>query len=115
MSGNRGNRGRRRPRSPCYCDTAITALNAAEDSIRQLEVALEEEQRMVATLCQERDEAQNNTRIYERDLLVLRGDHRLLQASHQRQLLRFADLQYRIQQEHPDFQVSRVLARRRQE
>jgi hypothetical protein len=115
MSGNRGNRGRRRPRSPCYCDTAIAALNAAKDSIWQLEAALEEEQRTVATLRRERDEAQNNTKIWERDLLVLRGDHRLLQASYQRLLLRFANLQYRIQQEHPDFQVSRVLARRRQE
>jgi hypothetical protein len=78
MSWNRGNRGRQRPRSPCYSDTAITALNAAEDSIRQLEAALEEEQRTVATLHQEKDEAQNSARIWKWDLLVLRGYHRLL-------------------------------------
>jgi hypothetical protein len=78
MSGNRGNRGRQRPRSPYYCDTTIIALNATEDSIRQLEAALEEEQRTVATLHRERDEAQNSARIWERDLLVLRKDHCLL-------------------------------------
>jgi hypothetical protein len=81
MSGNRGNRGRKRPHSPCYCDTSITALNATEDSIRQLTIALSEEQRTVTTLRVERDEAQNKARISERDLMVLCKDHRRLQAS----------------------------------
>jgi hypothetical protein len=40
-----------------------------------LQAALDEEQRMSATLHRERDDAQNNARIWERNLLVLRGDH----------------------------------------
>jgi hypothetical protein len=63
MSGNRVDRGRRRPQSPCYCDTSITTLNAAKDTIRQLQAALDEEQRTMATLRWERDEAQNSARI----------------------------------------------------
>jgi hypothetical protein len=78
MSGNRGNRGRERPRSPCYCDTSITALNATEDSIRQLQTSLDEDQRTVTTLRAERDEAQNRARIWERDLMILREDHHRL-------------------------------------
>jgi FtsZ-binding cell division protein ZapB len=112
MSGNRGNRGRRRPRSPCYCDTSVAALNVAEDTIRQLQTALEEEQRMSAALRQERDDAQNNARIHERDLVVLRADHRRLQDNFGRLTTRFADLAYRIQADHPEFQVFRLPGRR---
>jgi hypothetical protein len=61
-----------------YCDTAITALNAIEDYIRQLQAALNEEQRTVTTLHQERDEAHDSARIWERDLLVLCRDRHLL-------------------------------------
>jgi hypothetical protein len=71
MSGSRGNWGRRRPHSPCYCDTLITALNATEDTIRQLQAALDKEQRTILTLCWENDEAQNSVRIWECDILTL--------------------------------------------
>jgi hypothetical protein len=63
---------------------------------------------MVDTLRWKNDEAQNSTRIWKRNLLVLHEDHRLLQASHNKLILRFADLQFRIQQDHPNFQVSRM-------
>jgi hypothetical protein len=56
MSGNRGNWVRWRPRSPCYCDTSIIVLNVAEDTIKQIQVALDEEQRAVNTLRRETDE-----------------------------------------------------------
>jgi hypothetical protein len=42
ISGNPGNRGRRRPRSPCYCDTSIIALNSTKDTIWQLQATLYE-------------------------------------------------------------------------
>jgi hypothetical protein len=96
MSGNWGNQGRRRPHSPWYCDTSITVLNATEDSIRQMQTALDEDQRTVTTLCAKRDEAQNRARIWERDLMILYKDHRRLQASFNRLTLRFIDLQARI-------------------
>jgi FtsZ-binding cell division protein ZapB len=105
MSGNRGNRGRRRPQSPCYCDTSITPLNAAEDTIRQLQTTLDEEQKMVAVLRQETDEAQNSTRIWERDSLVLQDDHRRLQDNFSRLTTRFVDLAAHIQVDHLEFQV----------
>jgi hypothetical protein len=35
--------GKMEPRSPCYCETSVAALNAAEDSIWQLQAALDEE------------------------------------------------------------------------
>jgi hypothetical protein len=60
MSRNQANWGRRRTRLPSYSDTSITELNAAEDTIQQLQAALNEEQRTVATLRRERDEAQNS-------------------------------------------------------
>jgi hypothetical protein len=102
---NRGNRGRWRPRSPSYCETSVVALNAAEDSIRQLQAALDEEQRTSATLHHERDDAQNSVRIWERDLLVLRGDHCKLQDNFGKLTIRFSDLQLRIQEAHPDFLI----------
>jgi hypothetical protein len=72
------------------------AFNAAKDSIRQLQAVLEEEQRTVATLHQKRNEAQNNARIWEKDLLILRIDHHHLQASFSRLTIQFTDLQARI-------------------
>jgi hypothetical protein len=85
MSGNRGgNWGRWRPCSPYYCNTSVAALNVAEDTIRQMQAALDKEQRINNALRRERDEAQNNARIWERDLSVLRVDHRRLQASFSR-------------------------------
>jgi hypothetical protein len=42
MSGSWGNRERKRPRSLCYCHTSVAELNAAEDSTRQLNTALDE-------------------------------------------------------------------------
>jgi hypothetical protein len=63
---------------------------------------------MVATLCRERDEAQNSARIWKRDLFILRGDHRRLQISFSRLTLQFTDLQATIQEDHPKFQVCRV-------
>jgi FtsZ-binding cell division protein ZapB len=96
MSRNRGNWGRLRPWSFCYCDTSISVSNVAVDTIWQLQAALDEEQTMMATLCQERDEAQNSSWIWERDLSILYGDHRHLQASLNRLILQFNNLQARI-------------------
>jgi FtsZ-binding cell division protein ZapB len=112
MSRNRGNQGRRRARSPCYCDNSITTLNAAEDTIRQLQAAVDEEQRTVTTLRRERDEAQSSTRIWERDLLVLQGDHRRLQDLFSRLTGRFANLAIWIQVDYREFQVMRLPDRR---
>jgi hypothetical protein len=67
---------------------------------------------MSAALRQERDDAQNNARIHERDLVVLRADHRRLQDNFGRLTTRFADLAYRIQADHPEFQVFRLPGRR---
>jgi hypothetical protein len=108
MSGNRRNRGRRRACSPYYYDTSITTMNAAKDSIRKMQAALDEEWRTVTTLHGERDEAQNRARIWERDLMILCKDHRRLQASFSRLTLRFTDLQARILEEHPEFPIIRV-------
>jgi hypothetical protein len=60
---------------------------------------------MSATLRRERDDAQNSVRIWGRDLLVLRGDHRKLQDNFARLTIRFSDLQLRIQEAHPDFPI----------
>jgi hypothetical protein len=67
---------------------------------------------MSAALRQERDDAQNNAQIHERDLVVLRADHRRLQDNFGRLTTRFADLAYHIQAEHPEFQVFRLPGRR---
>jgi hypothetical protein len=93
---------------PCYCDTLITALNTPENSIWQLQATLNEEQRMVATLHWKKDEAQNITKIWKQDLLILCEDHCLLQASFSRLTIKFIDLQARIQEDHPDFQLWKV-------
>jgi hypothetical protein len=62
----------------------------------------------VTTLRAERDEVQNRARIWERDLMILRKDHRRLQASFSRLTLWFTDLQGRISKEHPGFSIVRV-------
>jgi hypothetical protein len=80
-------------------------LNETEDTICQLQAALDEEQRMVATLHREKDEVQISAQIWERDLLTLCGDHCHLQASLSRLTLQFTDLQARIQEDHPEFQI----------
>ena len=49
--------GKKRPRSPYYCKTLIVALNAVEDSIQQLQAALDKEQRTLTTLRREKDDA----------------------------------------------------------
>jgi hypothetical protein len=67
---------------------------------------------MSAVLRQERDDAQNNAGIHERDLVVLRVDHCRLQDNFGRLTTRFADLAYRIQADHPEFQVFRLPGRR---
>jgi hypothetical protein len=67
---------------------------------------------MSAALRQERDDAQNNARIHERDLVVLRADHRRLQDNFGRLTTRFATLAYRIQADHPEFQVFQLPGRR---
>ena len=64
---------------------------------------------MVATLHRERDEMQISAQIWERDLLILCGDHYCLQAS--LIALQFIDLQARIQEDHLEFQIWRVLDR----
>jgi hypothetical protein len=56
-------------------------------------------------LRRERNEAQNSARIWERDLLVLRLDHRKLQDSFGKLTTRFSDLQLRIRAAHPDFPI----------
>ena len=56
----------------------------------------------------ERDDVQNKARICEWDLMVLCKDHCCLQASFGRLTLRFINLQARISEEHPDFQLIRV-------
>jgi hypothetical protein len=60
---------------------------------------------MVAVLRQETDEAQNSTRIWERDSLVLQDDHRRLQDNFSRLTTRFVDLAAHIQVDHLEFQV----------
>jgi hypothetical protein len=60
---------------------------------------------MVATLRREKDEVQKSARIWERDLLILCRDHCHLQASFNRLILWFTDLQARIQEDHPKFQI----------
>jgi hypothetical protein len=65
----------------------------------------------VTTLHVERDDSQNRARIWERDLMILRKDHRRLQASFGRLTLRFTDLQARISEEHPGFPIIRVRQR----
>jgi hypothetical protein len=64
---------------------------------------------MVAILHRKRNAAQNSARIWERDLLILYRDHPLLQASFKRLPVQFIDLQARIQEDHHDFQLWRVL------
>ena len=66
MSRNRGHWGRLRPWSFCYCDTSIIVSNVIVDTIWQLQASLDKEQTMMATLCQERDEAQNSSWIWKR-------------------------------------------------
>jgi hypothetical protein len=60
---------------------------------------------MSTMLHRERDDAQNSARIWERDLLVLQGDHRKLQDNFAKLTIRFSDLQLRIQEAHPDFLI----------
>jgi predicted nuclease with TOPRIM domain len=77
--------------------------------IRQMQAALDEEQRIVNTLHKERDEAQNSARIWERDLSVLHVDYHRLHASFNRLILRFYDLKSKVEEDHPKFQMSTLL------
>ena len=83
----------------------LAILNALEDAILQLEKTLEDERRVSATLYCKRDDTLSSARIWERDLDVIRADLYKQHEKYKRLIDRWADLSFRIQEAHPDFNI----------
>lgn len=105
MSGSHGNRGKKRARSPSCCEISAARIAALHDTIKVLEESLEFESRISASLRRERDDAQRNATRWENDVEEIRKDLRKSQKSFSFFTTKFTDLQARIQETYPDFEI----------